>query len=972
VSATHAEMATWTHDQLMTHTNPTGGEAFLAVELAPRVAHVMLEIGLNQDPSLDPSNWDLTDITSSVMYGDAGPGIDYSNGRPDQRQRAVAGRLSAQLLNDSGDFTPRKTTGPHFPYLKAGIPVRLGANLNDGLGYLEIWSGQLAALTPGWDQSGKLPVANLSAGGAWEQLGQGKTPLRSSATRGIASGVQFDGSATPPYRFWPFEDQSGASSAAEYFGGPALTPSGAVTWSSDSTSPGTAPLPTWAAGAGFVVDLSSYTPLTTAQWRLEMAVSIPASHTGDAVVFNWTTVGGTANVWKLKWIDSTHLIKLQCFNSAGTELLSAAGALVNGFDGVVLIDVSVIAVPATGQMAWLCSVGVPAASGGGAFLDSGLVAAFTVGKLNVGRFNAPAQLDGMAFGMFAAFATSDIYDASIANFFPNDYQYMDAYKFEGVKDRLTRICAEQNIKLTTGYLDKFRSMGTQPIDTIVNVLQQCETVDGGSLVDSVNFGLRMFPSHLRHNATQDLALTADQLCDPPNPTEDNAQLRNDVTASLTSSTAGAGARFVQPTGEPYSPDGPGGIGTYDDSLQVNLNAGTPFLRNYASWAVHLGCVDEDRYPVLALDMAALAARGDGAVLTTWRQTNIGARVGITTMPTEASETLPDLFVEDQAGTITPLDWTVRSNCSPARPWDAGIVDADRVDAPTGGSLLVVATTAGAGSIMVDTVAGRLWTTTSADYPYDLSVGRVKLTATACASVVSDPFTRSGSNGFGTAPTGQVYSVNGTASEYSQTGTKGRMALVNVNDLHQAVLPIGSANARIRAKVTIPVVPTGAGINARLAGRYTNTSNYYEAQLDISTAAVVTLTIRARVAGAGSALSGTATLRLAHGAGDTWFLDFALVGTELAAKAWKPASESEPEFWLVTASDDSLTTGSSIVLEARRETGNTNGTVNIDWDDLEVVNPQTFTISPTVGQVIPAGSEVRLWTPATVVMGGIAA
>lgn len=749
MTVTYAEMESWTYQELMTWGNPTGGVRFLEVELGAATAHAMLEIGPSADRTQLPEDWDLDDITGDVLLS---PGIAYSYGRPDQRSKATPGRLTATLLNDSGTYTPRRTTSPFFPKLKTGFPVRLGVNLDDGAGYIELWSGFASSIVPGWtDASGKVPIATLSAGGVFERLGQGKTPLRSVMTRGISGGTQFTTNPpavppAPPFRYWPFEEASGSSAASDYFGGPSIVPSGSVSWGNDTTMSGSDALPTWVTGAGFSVDLSDYTVAAIPQWRVEFVASIPTTHSADTVLFKWTTTGGTAVLWQVVWDEGPGNLIMQAFDASGNELLSDPGSTL---DPTVIGTSQLFMVDAVEEFADGVLTGVRwsmfySVANGGAASGAGsgtLLAGHTLGKLKTGYLTVGAGLTGMVFGHLAAFDTADPFDAIDGIFLVWDYQYTNGYDQETAITRLRRLCAEENIQLSASFAEIVRRMGPQPSDTIENVLAECVVVDTGLLIDGVGFGLKMLPGPGRTNVAQAFTLdvSLNQVATSPSPVEDNTGLRNDVTVNR---SRGGTARFAQPTGMPYAVDGADGIGNFDDTVTVNTFSDTPTpghnaLKNYASFLVHLGTVDEDRYASIGLDLAALALAGYASLITTWLAAGpVGARFGLTNLPADSATQNADLFVEDVSALLTPQDWTVDHNCSPASPWDVGLVGTMRVDTPIGGTVTTVDTTNGAASLVVNVLAGHIWSTSSAQYPVDLSVGGVKLTATGCSGGAS--------------------------------------------------------------------------------------------------------------------------------------------------------------------------------------------------------------------------------------------
>src|SRR5579859_1772827 len=206
----------------------------------------------------------------------------------------------------------------------------------------------------------------------------------------------------------------------------------------------------------------------------------------------------------------------------------------------------------------------------------------------------------------------------------------------------------------------------------------------------------------------------------------------------------------------------------------------------------------------------------------------------------------------------------------------------------------------------------------------------------------DRFQRTTSNGFGTAESGQTWSVDGTASDYSTApgpnppaiGTA-NMSLGSVNVGRRGVLPIGGVDFDFRAQVTIPAVAVGAPITVALEGRYVDGLNHYRLVLNFNTDQTVDVLVLKNVAGTITTLA-TTTAALTYTAGAQVWIRAQGIGTSISCKAW-PAGTTEPSAFTATATDASLTAAGSVTLLALLQTGNTNGTTIITWSRLAVTN-----------------------------------
>jgi hypothetical protein len=202
----------------------------------------------------------------------------------------------------------------------------------------------------------------------------------------------------------------------------------------------------------------------------------------------------------------------------------------------------------------------------------------------------------------------------------------------------------------------------------------------------------------------------------------------------------------------------------------------------------------------------------------------------------------------------------------------------------------------------------------------------------------DPFTRTTSPGLGNEPvTGNAYQSLPASTDWSTTGTVARAVTAVVNTLYYSTVDTASPDQVVKVTTTVPVLPATAPITVRVVGRWTDVSNYYEAQLSVSTAGTATLAIQKRVAGVLTTVTTTPASVNAgtHVAGNAWTVVLEIFGSTLRARAWNATSGADPVSWQLTGTDTSLTAGTRAGFGVRRETGNTNGTQNIDFDNFTV-------------------------------------
>lgn len=201
------------------------------------------------------------------------------------------------------------------------------------------------------------------------------------------------------------------------------------------------------------------------------------------------------------------------------------------------------------------------------------------------------------------------------------------------------------------------------------------------------------------------------------------------------------------------------------------------------------------------------------------------------------------------------------------------------------------------------------------------VTRLVLQQAPTYSTVTDSFARSESNGWGIADSGQAWTTSGgSASDFSVAGGVGSQSHGTVNTFRNSLVDVGSPNQSVSVDVSWPIgSPTGSGTTVWVVARVTDTSNYYVARLDLSTAGQMSMLLARRVGGSFTTVA-SSTPVAANTAGDWWRVTFRAVGTQLRATAQNLTSGSGTV--TLTATDSTLTTGDLCGVLSRLEAGNT--------------------------------------------------
>src|SRR5205823_3029659 len=134
------------------------------------------------------------------------------------------------------------------------------------------------------------------------------------------------------------------------------------------------------------------------------------------------------------------------------------------------------------------------------------------------------------------------------------------------------------------------------------------------------------------------------------------------------------------------------------------------------------------------------------------------------------------------------------------------------------------------------LGGTLWSTDDTDCPWVIRVGGETMTTTANTSNVYDNFSRTVANGWGTANTGQTWTVVGTAADYAVGSGAGTVTLPATGIAHLALVPAPTADVDLYMSVSTSALATGASLFAGAVVRTADNNNFYMARLEFTTAA----------------------------------------------------------------------------------------------------------------------------------------
>lgn len=203
--------------------------------------------------------------------------------------------------------------------------------------------------------------------------------------------------------------------------------------------------------------------------------------------------------------------------------------------------------------------------------------------------------------------------------------------------------------------------------------------------------------------------------------------------------------------------------------------------------------------------------------------------------------------------------------------------------------------------------------------WTLTAGQVNIVTDAV-----DTFTRTVSNGWGSAPTGGAWTTaGGVAADYSVTGTAGAHSLTAVSSSRRTTLTTAAtADQDIRVGSFINVAPLGNSVFAASIARGTDDNNQYLFRVAFDVGGGVTISIRKRVASVETQLAAATAPFLYSVMGVRVFTRFYVHGSTLQAKAWLEGT-IEPANWMLTTTDTSFATGAQVGCRSVLNAGNTN-------------------------------------------------
>ncbi|MGW1532341.1 hypothetical protein [Streptomyces aureus] len=904
------------------------------------------------------------DVTSYCMVRDDSGQISISYGiTGGEGSQTERGQAQLQLRNADGRFSPRNPSGAYFGLIGRNTPCRISVpDGSGGKGY-RLW-GEVTEWAAGWDPTGTDVWSDVTVSGILQRLAQAPAPERSVIYQAVA-----DPLASSVVAYWPCEDPSDATSIASALtSGSPMTITGTPALASYTGAGASDPLPDLTA-CSLSGGVAKYDDPSSTQVRFLVFIPVAGLTVGKVVcaIDQADYSPGATQFWELYYGNFTSTSTSFTLRTCASDGTNLGSDLESDFDvrGKLLYVSVEFQESGTGITRALRITDVATGTTNSVTSTATLTQLTRVTRLQFGAASrsvvgpvGTAFLPGVAVGHVTVENAITAVDALGRRLNPVG---------EVAGRRIQRLCGEEGIPVDwVGDLDDTVALGGQGRQNLLALVQESVLADGGLLYENRSvLGLGYRTRASLHG--QDPALILDypsfNLAAVPVPVEDDRFVQNKVTVTVN----GVTGTYEATDGTLSTALPPAGMGVYGSDVTLNLATTTAAtLRDQAAWRVRLGTVDEARFPSISVNLAhpSITSAMRRAILAL----RLGDRVQITNPPSWLPPDTIDQLVLGMSETITHFEHRLTFTCAPASPYNqVGVLDSTAARIDTDGSELQAAVSSGATSAVVVPSAGgsTLWTTDTADFPLDVRVGGEVWRVSAITPWLQDLFGRTVSNGWGTADTGQVWSVSGgTSADYAVGSGVGTHTLPTVNASRRSFTDAAFTDFDIYVDVAVSATATGASIHGGPTGRYIDSDNLYMARLDFDTASGVTLQIRKRVNATESGL-GSFVLPGTYTPGAAWRVRFQAQGARLRAKAWLIADVVETPEWQVTVTDGDISTTSFIGVRSILAVGNTNVSPVVSYDNLAVVNAQTFTMTRSINGVVKAqtaGTSVSLATP----------
>ncbi|MER7874824.1 hypothetical protein ABTY63_14875 [Streptomyces solisilvae] len=504
------------------------------------------------------------------------------------------------------------------------------------------FDGEVSAWPARWDLSGNDVWVPIQASGILRRLGQGAKALDSTLRRRIPTEPAL-------LAYWPMEEERDATQAYSPLDGVAPMTISGLEFAADDSLAGSSALPKLSPTSSFTARVPAG---PSGAWRVECVYRLDDFPTAAQILEVRTT--GTYD--KLQVEARPANVRLYGISTSGdssstTLILNIGpGSFFTGAWNRLQVRAETVGGSTTFHCNWI-TIGVQ---------EKGL--STTVAGTTAGRVTAVSSAPGSGLDQrtlhMGHLSVMSVVQSTIYNFADEGFAGETAFA------RMRRLCQEEDVPLViSGAAGDTTPMGPQRPATLLELLQQAADADGGMLLEQRDqLALRYRIRASLYNQPPALTLDYTARGEVPaglEPTDDDANTRNDITVSR---IGGSSARAVLEDGPLSTQAPPAGVGVYDESVSLSL-ADDDQAEPIAYWRLHLGTWDEARYPTVTVDLAAAPHLAAAAAAV-----QEGDRITIRNLPAWLPSPLADLQVTSIAETKTVVRWTLTYTCVPAGPW----------------------------------------------------------------------------------------------------------------------------------------------------------------------------------------------------------------------------------------------------------------------------------------------------------------
>lgn len=585
--------------------------------------------------------------------------ITIDRGRGGEGKNCDPGALTLVLNNRDGRFSPRNPNSPLFGKIGRNTPIRVTVTY-DSVTYTR-FVGEVVAWPSRWDVSQKDIWVPVVAAGILRRLGQQQKPIRSPLYRAIAGVAPGD---YTPHEYWPGEDSANATQIASAISGrPAVVPGGTASYGVDGPV-GSEPL--LAADAGFVAAFPVSEYADADQWGISLTVNVPVEPAATTTLMRVPVIGGTTAEFRLEIVPgSPAAVVWRGYDSSGASILNQT--VQQDLDGVsnpsedaffgswMMINVG------SNQDGANTFAKLGVADGSDQFdSTNGTGMAGTTGRITQFTILVDSNLDGIGLGHFAVFTDENF---AISFLMTTNALALGGWSGDQTTERFERLCVQEQIPYAiTGTSSAL--MGPERTGTRLQSLRDCTDVDQGVLFERRDeLGLKFRTNSSRYNQTP-IALDYDvgHISAPFDPMPDDQNVANDREVKRRN---GSQARRELTSGPLSIQDPPEGVGRYDDSITLDTYTDDQ-LEHIASWRLHIGTWDAERYPRVKVD---LAVPGNASIIAAIAGADTGDLITIDNLPAWLPPEQAELIVEGYREQIGFYTWDLQFNTSPAGPYN---------------------------------------------------------------------------------------------------------------------------------------------------------------------------------------------------------------------------------------------------------------------------------------------------------------